>query len=164
MRFAFALLLLGACAAGQKTSPAGRVAALEYFVGSWSADLVNPQTNKSAHLAYRIEPVLDGAFYLGTGDSPELGVRINDYWGVDSVTNEIVRSMFDNHGVFGVVRSKGWDGNTLVFEGGGTGGGDRFRVRETITRVGPDEFHAVWEQETPNGWQAYSNERLVRQR
>lgn len=37
-------------------------------------------------------------------------------------------------------------------------------MRETIRRIGPDEFHAVWETRTGDAWTVYSVERLRRRR
>lgn len=69
--------------------------------------------------------------------------------------------MFDSSGTFGTVRSKGWEGERLELEGEAT---SALRVRETITRVGPDELHATWEALLDGTWTAYSVERLRRER
>lgn len=135
---------------------------LRYFVGSWSATLVNPQTKKVSHLAFRVAPTLEGMWLLGQGESPELALKIHDLWGKDSYAGEIVRVVFDSRGTHATLRSRGWDGNTLRFEGEARGDAELIPVRETITRVGPDEFSAVWEAKSGEVWKAYSLEKLVR--
>ena len=76
----------------------------------------------------------------------------------------VVRTIFDSAKTFGTVRSKGWQGDTLVLEGDAVSAQGRVTVRETIQRKGPDEFHAVWEAKTGDTWSAYSVETLRRQR
>ena len=163
---ASAAVLLSACAtpgsALRFATLTPEVEPLRYFVGTWSATMTNPQTKKVSHLAYRISPTLDGMWLQGNGESPELAVKIHDLWGKDSYVGDYVRVLFDSRGTSGVVRSKGWDGNTLTFVGEAHGDADAVQVRETITRVGPDEFHAVWEAKAGETWTAYSVERLVR--
>jgi hypothetical protein len=115
-------------------------------------------------MVYRVEPVLRGAWYQGTGSVAALDLEIHDLWDKDRETGEVVRAIFDSQGTFGTVRSKGWTGDALVFEGDVVAGGARTTVRETIHRVGPDELHALWESRTGETWTAYSDETLRRAR
>lgn len=140
----------------------GRVSELDYFVGAWRADVKDPASGKHLEMSYSIEPVLGGAWYAGTGRAGEL--EIHDLWGKDPVTGEIVRSIFDSNGTYGTVRSRGWGAETLIFEGEAATPGGKAAVRETITRVGPDQFNAVWEELRDGAWTAYSVEVLKRVR
>ena len=144
--------------------PQGQITELDYFVGHWIAEAKDPSTGKTFTLDYRIEPALRGQWYVGTGSAAALGLEIHDLWGKDAVTGEIVRTIFDSAKTFGTVRSKGWQGDTLVLEGDAVSAQGRVTVRETIQRKGPDEFHAVWEAKTGDTWSAYSVETLRRQR
>jgi hypothetical protein len=83
-------------------------------------------------------------------------------WGRDA--QGIVRMVFDGSGALGAFRSPGWKGDTLVFEGEVTSNGRKHPLRQTITRVGPNEFRAVWEAQRDGAWKPYSVERLTRQR
>lgn len=147
------------------TSPAssGTLPELEYFLGAWHADAENPATKERFELEYVVEPMLQGVWYRGTGRAAALDLDIHDMWGKDPVTGEISRTIFDSAGNVGTVRSKGWDGATLVLVGDVASRQGAASVRETITKVGPDEFRAVWEMRQADGaWSAYSVETLRR--
>ena len=83
-------------------------------------------------------------------------------WGRDPATGDIIRFVFDGSGVHALVRSRGWTGDTLVLEGDAQSKGGPMRVRETIRRVAPNVFEAVWEAFRDGVWTAYSVERLTR--
>lgn len=109
---------------------------------------------------YRVQTVAGGAWLRGVAEGPDL--RATDMWGRDPRTGEVIRVVFDGSGVYAVVRSKGWAEDTLVLEGDVQREGGPLRVRETIKRIGPDEFEAVWEAFLDGAWTAYSIERLTR--
>ena len=157
-------ILLAACASTPKpAAKTGSIAELDYFVGHWRADAKNPTNGKSFVLDYTIEPTLQGKWYAGTGHAAALGLDIHDLWGKDAASGEIVRTIFDSAQNFGTVRSKGWSGDVLVFEGEVASTGGRVTVRETITKRGANAFDAVWEMKTDDTWTAYSIEKLRRQ-
>jgi hypothetical protein len=135
---------------------------LRYLVGCWEAQVENPASVQKLRLKYTVEPTLDGRWLTGFGTSPDVPVSIRDMWGRNAITGEIVRGMFDSQGTYGIVRSPGWAGDTLILEGDANASVGVVRVRETISRVGPDEFRAVWEALQRGTWTAYSIERLVR--
>lgn len=137
---------------------------LDYFVGTWRAEAHNPSTGKRFELDYRVEPALRGRWYIGTGHAPALDLEIHDLWGKDPVSGEIVRMIFDSQQTVGTVRSLGWTGDELVLEGEAATRAGLLIVRETITRRGPDELHAVWEARIGQTWTTYSVETLRRQR
>jgi hypothetical protein len=185
MRFAILLALLAGCSASSPpaspasapaapssaaASPAsaaartGSIPELAYFVGRWHAEAHDPSTGKRFELDYTVAPALRGAWYFGTGFVAALDLELHDVWGKDPVTGEIVRTIFDSARTTGTVRSRGWSGDVLILEGTAVTTGGSAPVRETIRRVGPDEFHAVWETRTGDAWTAYSVEKLRRQR
>jgi hypothetical protein len=146
-----------------RVAPAqGSIPALDYFIGRWHAEAENPATKQRFELRYRVEPMLNGTWYLGTGTAKALGLEIHDVWGKDAVTGEIVRTIFDSAKNFGTVRAKGWEGDVLVLEGEVASAQGRVRVRETIRRVDADHFEAVWEALKDGTWSAYSVEKLRR--
>jgi hypothetical protein len=157
-----------ACSRGGAVPPAHPLAAggddaLQYFVGRWLASAEDPGTGRKFTLDYELAWILKGAWLRGGGGSPELALEIHDLWGRDPVTREIVRVIFDSEGTFATVRSRGWQGDTLVFEGEARSKGTSVPVRETIKKIGPAELHAVWEAKGSQGWTPYSVERLRRQ-
>lgn len=137
--------------------------AIRYFAGTWRAEAENPSTGQSFTLRYEVEPVLAGAWLSGTGTEPELGIEVRDMWGRDAAGGELVRVIFQGDGTHGTVRSAGWRGDTLVFEGQVETADGVQEIRETITRLGPDAFDAVWEARIEGSWTVYSDEHLVRQ-
>jgi hypothetical protein len=162
-------LLTGAAAAQSDAAKPGPAAdeqvtaeGLQYFVGSWLAEAKDPSTGKSFSLTYRVEPVVGGAWITGHAEAPELGIRSRDMWGRDPRTGEIMRVIFNGNGAYATVRSKGWNGDTLVLEGDSHGKTGTLRLRETITRLSPSEFRAVWEALRDGQWKAYSIERVTR--
>lgn len=136
---------------------------LDYFAGTWEAEARDPSSGARFELVYRVEPFLGGAWYRGRGVAAALGLEIHDVWGTDPVTGEIVRSVFDSAGTFGLVRARGWDGDVLVFEGEARAKTGVVQVRETITRRTADHFEAVWEALRDGAWAPYSVESLRRQ-
>jgi hypothetical protein len=57
-------------------------------------------------------------------------------------------------GLFGVLQSNGWHGETIVFTGPLTMLGVDCELRQTITKKNPDEFHILNEEKLPDGtWQ-----------
>lgn len=151
-------------ASSTPAAPAGAIPELAFFVGRWHAEAHDPSTGKRFELDYTLTPALRGAWYIGTGLAAALDLEIHDLWGKDPVTGEIVRTIFDSARTFGTVRSRGWSGDVLIFEGTVAATGGSAPVRETIRRIGPDEFHAVWETRTGDTWTPYSVETLRRRR
>jgi hypothetical protein len=141
-----------------------RVEALAYFVGTWSATARDPGSGRTFTMRYRMQPSLDGAWLEAEGDASGIDLRVRDLWGRDPVSGDLVRVVFQSDRTWGVVQSKGWEGEALRFQGTARSGVGEAVVRETITRVGPDEFRAVWEAEIDGEWKAYSVERFVRER
>ena len=138
------------------------MADLQYLVGSWTATGEDPGTGSTFTMPYRVEPVLGGNRLSGSATAPDLGLEIRDLWGRDPATGEIVRTIFQSNGNYGTVRSPGWDGDVLRLEGEVSSKDGLVRVRETITRVAPSEFRAVWEALLDGKWTVYSIERVTR--
>jgi hypothetical protein len=167
-------LLASAAAAQPAKAPAGAAAAprvaessikaqgLDYLVGSWRADAVDPSTGDKFTFDYRVEQAPGGSWIAGFGRSVDGAIQSRDMWGADPLTGGIVRVIFNGNGALATVRSPGWKGNTLVLEGDSSRNGRTLPLRETITRVGPNEFRAVWEAFREGAWSPYSVERLTR--
>ena len=114
-------------------------------------------------MPYRVDPVLGGTWLAGAAASAELGIEVRDFWGHDPETGEIVRTIFQSNGNYGTVRAPGWEGDVLRLSGEVRTKDGVIEVRETITRLGPTEFRAVWEAVLGGKWTVYSVERLTRQ-
>ena len=149
------LWFAGAAAALAQPAPPEDLA---YFVGAWDITATDAKGGGAEAFRYRVEPA--GAWISGAGEGA--GFQARDLWGRDPMSGEILRVIFDGSGTFATVRSAGWQGDRLVLEGEARSKGGVIRVRETITRVGPGEFKAVWEAFRDGAWSAYSVERVIR--
>ena len=131
---------------------------LRPLAGTWQVVSVAPGGSERLEVCYRVEPVLGGRFLAGhaTAAAPDFGSR--DMWGLDEASGEVIRSIFDISGTHAVVRSKGWQGGTLVLEGDARSKNGSLRVRETNKRVSDSEFTATWEAWRGGKWQAYALE------
>ena len=136
---------------------------VDYLIGRWVGSAEDPGTGERLTIDYRVEPHPGGAWLAGSGLSRDGSLKSRDVWGRDPLTGEILRLVFDSSGAFGVVRSPGWQGDRLVLEGDVRSKGGIVRVRESITRLGPNRFRATWEAQRGGAWVVYSIEELTRQ-
>jgi hypothetical protein len=83
-------------------------------------------------------------------------------WGYDTPAAEFVAEWFDSNGGRATQRSKGWDGDTLIFLGTMTVGGFTVPLRDTFTRKGDDAYHHVGETDLGEGWIAVDDEDVTR--
>lgn len=135
---------------------------LRYFVGRWEVTSKDPGTGEVIRVDYRIEPAPGGAWLAGSSASADGGLSARDMWGRDPLTGEVIRVIFDGSGTFATVRSSGWAGDMLVLEGEARSKGGIVRVRETISRVSPQRFEAIWEAYRDGAWSAYAVETVTR--
>jgi hypothetical protein len=135
---------------------------LQYFVGTWHVAARDPSTNDLMTITYKVEPSAGGRWLTGHGESSDLSVQARDSWGIDPATGDILRFVFDSSGAYGIVRAREWNGDRLVLEGEAHSKSGPTKVRETITRLGPNRFEAVWEAMQGGSWKAYSIEEATR--
>jgi len=136
--------------------------ALDELVGRWQVEARDPATGKIEKIRYEVRRFVGHTWLSGTGQSEDPGFQSKDVWGHDPITKEVIRIVFDGSGTYAIVRSPGWKEGTLVLEGDARSANGIVRVRETIKRVSPDEFHATWESLRDGIWRAYSVERMTR--
>jgi hypothetical protein len=135
---------------------------VEYLAGDWRVSAADPATGAAVIADYNVERPPGSVWLTGQALSADRTINARDVWGRDPLTHEIIRVVFDASGAFATVRAPGWDGERLVLEGEVRSGGGTVRVRETITRLGPDRFRAVWEALRDGQWTAYSVETATR--
>ncbi|CAN7584554.1 hypothetical protein LJR219_004326 [Phenylobacterium sp. LjRoot219] len=135
---------------------------LRYFVGHWNVASKDPASGEVLQLEYSIEPTRGGAWLAGLSVSKDGSLSARDMWGRDPLTGEVIRVIFDGSGTFATVRSRGWTGDKLVLEGEARSKGGTVRVRETISRLSPQQFDAVWEAHRNGVWSAYAVETVIR--
>jgi hypothetical protein len=157
---------LVAMALGLQLALAGAAAAqtkdLNYFLGRWDVASKDPASGEVLQVDYTIEAAPGGAWLAGASVSKDRSLSARDMWGRDPLTGEVIRVIFDGSGTFATVRSQGWAGDKLVLEGQARSKGGTMRVRETISRVSPQRFEAVWEAYRNGAWSAYAVETVTR--
>lgn len=157
---------LVAMAVGLQLALAGAAAAqtqdLAYFVGRWDVASTDPANGEVLQVDYTIEAAPGGAWLAGASRSRDGALNARDMWGRDPLSGEVIRVIFDGSGTFATVRSPGWSGDKLVLEGEARSTGGTVRVRETISRVSPQRFEAVWEAYRNGGWTTYAVETVTR--
>lgn len=90
----------------------------DYFAGSWSGEGQFIRTGKALASTYRFSPAYDGEA-LSVEHAEELPATFAwlGLMTLDGGSGDLVLMMASNHGGGGrLMRSKGWDGDTLVFE------------------------------------------------
>ena len=151
-------------AAQQAAAPPSAKTSLGYMQGKWRVAALDPASGETSIVCYTVAPFVGDVWLSGHGWSAKLGFESKDVWGLDPRSGEVIRAVYDSSGVHAVVTSPGWSGDTLVLEGDARSSKGVTRVRETIERVGPDEFLATWEAKGGDEWSAYSIERATRLR
>lgn len=159
MRLATLALGIGMAFAGAASA---QTQDLDYFVGRWDVASRDPGSGEVLQVEYTIERAPGGAWLAGTSTSKDHAINARDVWGRDPLTGEVIRVVFDGSGTFATVRSQGWTGEKLVLEGDARSKGGTVRVRETISRLSPQRFEAVWEAYRDGAWSAYAVESVTR--
>jgi hypothetical protein len=135
---------------------------LEFLVGRWKVASNDPANGEVLQVDYTIEKAPGGRWLAGASSSKDRSINARDIWGRDPLTGEVIRVIFDGSGTFATVRSHGWTGDKLVLEGEARSRSGTVRVRETISRVSPRSFKAVWEAYRDGAWSAYAVESATR--
>jgi hypothetical protein len=148
-------LMLAAGAAAQTDD-------LRYFVGRWDVASKDPASGEVVRVDYSIAPAHGSAWLAGSSASTDGSLSARDMWGRDPLTGEVIRVIFDGSGTFATVRSAGWSGDKLVLEGEARSKGGTVRVRETISRLSPQRFEALWEAHRNGVWATYAVETATR--
>ena len=160
------MMRLAALAVGLQLAFVGAAAAqtddLRYFLGHWDVASKDPSNGDVLKVDYSIEAAPGGAWLAGSSASRDGALSARDMWGRDPLTGEVIRVIFDASGTFATVRSPGWAGDRLVLEGEARSKGGTVRVRETISRVSPQRFEAVWEAWRDGAWSTYAVETVTR--
>ncbi len=134
------------------------LALLAFFVGDWKVDAT--MGSQQVPFSYKVT-ALGPTFLVGHGIVPSMNLEVRDIW-LETSNGGVVRIIVQSDGAWGLVRSTGWSGETLVLEGQVMLPSGATPIRETITRTGPTSFGAVWEAKTGDTWSAYSVEKLTR--
>jgi hypothetical protein len=135
---------------------------LQYLVGTWRVVSVDPAGGSDLRVCYLVQPFVGKKWISGVATSATRNFGSKDVWGYDRASGEVIRTVFDVSGTYAVVRSRGWQGDTLVLDGDARSAGGSMRVRETIRRLSDHKFKATWEALRGGKWSAYAVETATR--
>jgi len=126
-----------------------RIDEFKWLVGEWSFENHVRATSTTP-------PYTDTYFYtyaLSDNDTRYTvsghGAKERPYLTFDPFSNRWMMTFTE--GLFGVLQSKGWQGDTIVFTGPLTMLGVDCELRQTITKKGENEFHILNEEKLPDG-------------
>jgi len=129
-----------------------KIEEFKWLVGDWAFEnhvRATPTTPAYTDTYfYRYELAENGTRYTVSGH----GAKARPYLTFDPFSNRWMMTFTE--GLFGVLQSEGWQGDTIVFIGRLTMLGVDCELRQTITKRSPDEFHILNEERLENGsWQ-----------
>lgn len=139
--------------------PPEELSQLAYFTGSWTCSgktFANPMGPEHATQGnVKVSSVLGGYWYMFHYDEMKTAANSMPYhaagfWGYDSGAKAFVGSCHDSFGGSCQQTSKGWTGDTLVWEGPGSMGGQKTVFRDTFTKKGAEQTH-MGEMQGPDG-------------
>ena len=121
----------------------------KWLIGEWAFEnhvRATPTTPAYVDTYYYSYQLADnGTSYTVSGH----GAKPRPYLTFDPFSNRWMMTFTE--GLFGVLKSDGWQGDTIVFTGPLTMLGVDCELRQAITKKGPDEFHMLNEEKLPDG-------------
>lgn len=130
---------------------------IDHFKGAWTITLKGSENLNLEWLVVNNtkEPGL-------LGEVKTNGVTTStDHWQIFG--EKIFRVAMMTSGLVVGMETSGWKGDVLIFTGTASDVGNEFRVRETITKLSGNEFHALWEhQDKSRKWNVFSEETCKR--
>lgn len=161
--FALALAALPALAEEKKMEmpkPPAELSQVQYFDGTWGcsgtgfASPFGPEhkTAATVHGATTVGGMWVHLTYdeKKTAANP-MPVHAAMYMGYDAAQKIFVLGCFDSFGGYCTQTSKGWNGDTMAFEGTGNVGGQKPGVRDTFVKKGADEVVHTGEMQGEGG-------------
>ena len=123
---------------------------LDYFLGAWIEDSFNLLTRERSQFHYVLEQ-LDphSVWYVQQNRrlSDSAGSRM--FFGYDPLTKHLLQVILSVDGTLSTLRSKGWDGTSLVWRGEALVDGVKYLCRQTVTKTDSDSFQVTWEMQIP---------------
>jgi hypothetical protein len=125
-----------------------RIEEFKWLIGDWAFENhVRATPNTPAYVDtyyYTYELADDGSRYTVSGH----GAKARPYLTFDPFSNRWMMTFTE--GLFGILQSDGWNGDSIIFTGPLTMLGVDCELRQTITKKGPDEFHILNEEKLPD--------------
>ncbi len=142
--------------------PAPEMASVAWLAGGWAvtAEVEGRATAETGRS--QVVP-LYGGVWLEIRDTYPGGTQDVGYLGFDSALGRWVAVSIDSLGNANRAYSAGWEGGKLVFEGDYTILGLPAHLRQTMERLGPDEYRVTNEERAGEGWRLLDRYRYRRE-
>jgi hypothetical protein len=130
---------------------------IKFFQGDWDCKLKNfPYTT----FQWKVAENLGDSWLAGVVQLDDRQVS-NDFWRVSN--GKIERFAFTRDGRLFQIESPGWASDKLTFSGTANNSAETYPVRETITKISDDAFHAIWEKQGKDEkWSTLSDEQCTK--
>lgn len=152
--------LLGQAPKTEIPKPPAELSQLQFFIGTWActgtgfASPMAPEHPTSATV--RGTSAVGGmwihlTYDEKTMDSNPMPIHAAMYMGYDAERKEFLLGCVDSLGGRCTETSKGWNGDTMVFEGTGSMGGQKAGSRDTFVKKGAGQLTHTGEMQGPDG-------------
>lgn len=144
--------------APEMPKPAPEMAAIAFFNGSWTCQgTMKPSPfgpGGAISSTSKIHDDLGGFWQSGKVESSMGDMKFQGRFHTtyDSAAKEYLMLWVDSMGAWSQSTSKGWSGDTIVYEGEGDMGGQKMEGRDTFTKSGPDGMKHSWEMKIEGKW------------
>jgi hypothetical protein len=140
--------------------PAAEMAQLKYFDGSWTCDgtMTPSPMGPGGKMTSTVKSHTDlGGFWQSGVVKSTGGGMPGAFEGMFHMTYDPAAKGYtmlwvDNMGAWAHSTSKGWEGDTIVFEGESVMGGQKMMGRDTFTKAAAGSMKHTWEMQMEGKW------------
>ena len=158
-----ALAFAATAAAAKDAAPVpgvpGELSQYDFMAGTWHCTgtaFASPMMAEHATTAtVHVNKAVGGHWFHAAYDENKTAANPKPYhagvfFGYDSAKKTFVERCVDSLGGYCAQTSSGWKGDTLTFEGTGSGAGGDFGARDTFAKKGPDGLTHTGEMQGPD--------------
>lgn len=143
--------------------PAAEMAAVQWLVGDWDVEAAVASTDGATpERGSSVVTPLYGGVWLEIRDTYPNGVQDLGYLGYSAAARRWSSVALDSYGNANVLDAAAWAANRLVFEGDVVVLGFVVRLRQTLTREGPDVYRLDNEEWVGGAWKLLDSYRYTR--
>jgi hypothetical protein len=141
--------------------PAAEMAQLDWVIGEWDVVTTVDGRDGAEHGTSVVTPAF-GGIWLEVRDTYPQGVQDISYIGYSAANARWTTLSIDSLGNANSASSAGWQGDHMVFEGDFLILGVKAHLRQTVTRVDPDEYRVDNEELLGTAWKHLDSYRYTR--